>query len=218
MAPQTQRTGAVALLLLFSASQLTLLADGFSLAPSALNLRSRLPSISLRSQRACGVNMVLSRENPEASTLPQKGGMFAPGNTEVDLQPTTKTSKPPVGVIDLLTKYAWGQQHPNIPLPIEVVEGQVRAYTVCNRAALPLERSFASCFHHDACLSCLCKDVSAFSTLACHAAATQSENRKATAILTTPCPLSPAHPLPYPASRRSRRTRSPRSTWTFCVR
>jgi len=124
MAPQTQRTGAVALLLLFSASQLTLLADGFSLAPSALNLRSRLPSISLRSQRACGVNMVLSRENPEASTLPQKGGMFAPGNTEVDLQPTTKTSKPPVGVIDLLTKYAWGQQHPNIPLPIEVVEGQ----------------------------------------------------------------------------------------------
>ena len=35
-----------------------------------------------------------------------------------------KTSRPPVGIIDLLTKYAWGMQEPNIPLPIAVTDGQ----------------------------------------------------------------------------------------------
>eukprot|EP00287_Rhodomonas_sp_CCMP768_P007650 CAMPEP_0196722726 /NCGR_PEP_ID=MMETSP1091-20130531/5001_1 /TAXON_ID=302021 /ORGANISM="Rhodomonas sp., Strain CCMP768" /LENGTH=458 /DNA_ID=CAMNT_0042064485 /DNA_START=188 /DNA_END=1564 /DNA_ORIENTATION=+ len=112
-----------ALLLLFCVSQLTFLADGFSLAPSASQLRSRLPS--LRSQRhgLCATSMVLSREATETAESPQKGGMTVPGGTEAELEPR-RSSKPPVGIIDLLTKYAWGQQKPNIPLPINVVEGQ----------------------------------------------------------------------------------------------
>ena len=32
--------------------------------------------------------------------------------------------RPPVGLIDLITKYAWGMQDPQIPLPIPVVDGQ----------------------------------------------------------------------------------------------
>jgi hypothetical protein len=38
---------------------------------------------------------------------------------------TTKSKvRPPVGIIDLLTKYHWGMQDPKIPLPIPVVDGQ----------------------------------------------------------------------------------------------
>jgi hypothetical protein len=32
--------------------------------------------------------------------------------------------RPPVGLMDLLTKYKWGMQDPQIPLPISVFEGQ----------------------------------------------------------------------------------------------
>eukprot|EP00960_Hanusia_phi_P030792 748844-Hanusia_phi.AAC.1 len=34
--------------------------------------------------------------------------------------------RPPVGFVDLLTKYSWGQQDPGIPLPIDAIPGQVK--------------------------------------------------------------------------------------------
>jgi len=42
------------------------------------------------------------------------------------VEPAAKKNptRPPVGLVDLLTKYSWGMQDPKIPLPIPVIEGQ----------------------------------------------------------------------------------------------
>jgi len=40
------------------------------------------------------------------------------------MQTAPSNTRPPVGFVDLLTKYSWGQQDPGIPLPIDAIPGQ----------------------------------------------------------------------------------------------
>lgn len=95
--------------------------DAFMTAPSLRPATSALRAAGSRQGRCSTVapSMVLTPDRRTASAPTGFGDQAS--------QPPSKeesNSRPPIGIWDLLTKYAYGQQNPDIALPIVVEEGQ----------------------------------------------------------------------------------------------